>query len=70
MRTSVAFGYPYVLPAGPDPANSLTVADTAAAHGLRVRLAWWVPGMALVAAYFAYTYRRFAGKARADEGGY
>jgi cytochrome d ubiquinol oxidase subunit II len=72
MMASVAFGlYPWVLPAGPDPTHSLTVGGTAtAAYGLRVGLAWWSVGMALVAAYFVYSYSRFVGGLREDEGGY
>lgn len=72
MLTSAVFGlYPYVLPSGPDPANSLTVAGTAAAeYGLRVGLVWWSIGMALVAAYFVYTYSRFAGKVTLEGDGY
>jgi cytochrome d ubiquinol oxidase subunit II len=72
MLTSAVFGlYPYVLPAGPDPANSLTVASAAApAYGLRVGLVWWSIGMVLVAAYFTYTYGRFAGKVSLEGDGY
>jgi cytochrome d ubiquinol oxidase subunit II len=72
MMTSVVFGlYPWVLPAGPDASRSLTVADAATAdYGLAVGLAWWIPGMALVAAYFVYTYRSFAGKVDLSEEGY
>jgi cytochrome bd-type quinol oxidase subunit 2 len=33
-------------------------------------LAWWIPGMVLVAAYFFFVYRQFAGKVRLDEGGH
>ena len=72
MLTSVAFGlYPDVLPASTHPAYSLTVENTQAAdYGLRVGLIWWVIGMALVAGYFIFTYRSFAGKVRADREGY
>jgi cytochrome d ubiquinol oxidase subunit II len=64
MLASAAFGiYPYVLPSVNDPPRGLTAASAAAAtHGLRVGLAWWIPGMLLVAAYFVYTYRQFSGK--------
>jgi cytochrome bd ubiquinol oxidase subunit II len=64
MLTSAAFGlYPYVLPSNTNPALSLTVENTAAArHGLGIGLTWFIPGIALVAVYFSYTYRSFAGK--------
>ena len=64
VLTSAAFGiYPYVLPANTDPAYALTVHNAAAAEsGLRIGLAWWIPGMLLVAGYFVLLYRRFAGR--------
>ena len=64
VLTSAAFGiYPYVLPANTDPAFALTVHNAAAAEsGLRIGLAWWIPGMLLVAGYFVLLYRRFAGR--------
>jgi len=69
MMASVAFGlYPYVLPARPDPSLSLTAQAVAApAYGLKVGLAWWIPGMALVAVYFVFMYRRLAGKVRSEQ---
>ena len=72
MLASAAFGvYPYLLPAVTDPAYALTVHNAAAAeHGLRVGLAWWIPGMALAVAYFAFAYRTFAGKVRLEGDGY
>ena len=72
MLASVAFGlYPDVLPASTQPAYSLTVENARAAdYGLRVGLVWWLIGMALVAGYFVFTYRSFAGKVRADREGY
>ncbi len=49
--------YPYVLPPG------LTVTNSAApTYGLKVALAWWVPGMVLVTGYFVFVYRHFKGK--------
>ena len=64
MLGSAAFGiYPYVLPSVTGPERALTVQNAATAeYGLRVGLAWWLLGMALVAVYFTITYRRFAGK--------
>ncbi len=68
MLTSVAFGlYPYVLPSNIDPQLSLTLSRAAApVYGLKVGIAWWIPGMLLVVAYFVYTYRHFAGKVPAE----
>jgi cytochrome bd ubiquinol oxidase subunit II len=62
--TSVAFGmYPYVLPSNRNPALSLTIENTAAArYGLEIGLVWFIPGIALAAAYFIYTYRNFTDK--------
>jgi cytochrome d ubiquinol oxidase subunit II len=67
MVASAAFGiYPYVLPASTDPAFALTADNTAAAaHGLRVGLAWWGMGMLLVAGYFVFVYRRSSGRVSA-----
>ena len=73
MMASAAFGvYPYVLSSVSDPSLGMTAQGAAAAaHGLRLGLGWWIPGMALVALYFVFTYRRFAGKVALDaEGGY
>ncbi|HKW51788.1 MAG TPA: cytochrome d ubiquinol oxidase subunit II [Candidatus Eisenbacteria bacterium] len=66
MISSAAFGiYPYVLPSITDPARALTVRNAAAQeYGLRIGLIWWIIGMALVAVYFTYVYRKFAGKVR------
>jgi cytochrome d ubiquinol oxidase subunit II len=64
MLTSVVFGlYPLVLPSLTNSAYSLTVYNAKANdYGLRVGLAWWIIGMALVAGYTIYVYRHFAGK--------
>jgi cytochrome bd ubiquinol oxidase subunit II len=72
MLTSAAFGlYPYLLPSTTDPSRGLTVyASAAPAAGLRIGLAWWVPGMLLVVAYFVFTYRHFAGKVELGGEGY
>lgn len=66
MLTSVVQGiFPNVLPSSTRPELALTVAGTSApAYGLQVGLAWWIPGMILVAGYFVYSYRRLAGKVR------
>jgi cytochrome d ubiquinol oxidase subunit II len=72
MLASVGFGvYPFVLPSNGDPARGLDIYEAAAgAYGLRVGLAWFIPGMLLVAAYFVFTYRRLAGKTKVREEGY
>ena len=69
MLVCAAFGlYPCVLPSNGDPAHSLTIANAAAApYGLRIGLVWFIPGMLLVAVYFVYAYRSFAGKVRLEE---
>jgi|SRR5579875_696543 len=70
MLASVAFClYPDVLPASSNPAYSLTVQNAHAPHhGLAVGLVWWIIGMALVAVYFVFLYRRFGGKVSASSG--
>lgn len=69
MLTSATFGlFPYVLPASPDVSLSLTIYNSATSnYGLKVGLAWWIPGMMLVVGYFIYTYRHFAGKVSVNE---
>ena len=64
MITSAAFGlYPLLLPASTGPALSLTIDNAAAGiYGLHIGLAWWIPGMFLVASYTIFTYRRLSGK--------
>ena len=69
MLVSAAFGlYPCVLPSNGDTARSLTIENASAApYGLRIGLVWFIPGMLLVAGYFTYAYRSFAGKVRLDD---
>ena len=64
MLCSAVFGlFPLVLPSSPNPALSLDIYNASAApYGLGVGLIWFIPGMVLVAAYFVYAYRGFAGK--------
>ncbi len=68
MLTSVAFGlFPSVLPGLPAGDAGLTAAAAAApADGLRVALAWWIPGMLLACGYSLHVYRHFAGKVEAE----
>ncbi len=72
MLTSAVFGvYPYVLPSNTDPKLSLTIYNAAAApYGLKVGLAWFIPGMLLACGYTIFVYRHFAGKVKLDENGY
>jgi cytochrome d ubiquinol oxidase subunit II len=68
MLASAAYGlYPYVLPATTGEGRALTVMNAAAAeHGLRIGLAWWIPGMLLATGYIIYAYHSFAGKVRSE----
>ena len=68
MLTSCVAGlYPYLLQSNTHPEWGLSVANSAApAYGLRVGLAWWIPGMILVAIYFTVVYRHFRGKVVLD----
>ena len=72
MLVGAAFGlYPNVLPARNDPANSLTIYNTASGHhGLTFGLIWWGIGVALAVTYFVIVYRMFGGKVTADASGY
>lgn len=72
MLTSTVFGvYPYVLPSNSDPELGITLYEPAASiYGLKVGLAWWIPGMLLVTVYFVFVYRHFAGKVKIEEEGY
>jgi cytochrome d ubiquinol oxidase subunit II len=64
LLSSTAFGlYPNLLIATTDGSYSLTIYNAAAApESLRVAIAWFVGGMALVIAYSVYSYRIFRGK--------
>jgi cytochrome d ubiquinol oxidase subunit II len=68
MLTSAAFGiFPYVLPSNTDASKGLTIWNSAPAeYGLKVGLAWWIPGMVLAIGYSFYMHRRFSGKVRAE----
>ena len=70
MLTSVVFGlYPYVLPARGSAALSLTIYNAGTTdHGMKIGVVWWIVGMILVAGYFIFLYRRFAGKVGASNG--
>jgi cytochrome d ubiquinol oxidase subunit II len=68
MLTSAAFGiFPYVLPSNTDASKGLTIWNSAPAeYGLKVGLAWWIPGMALAVGYSFHMHRRFSGKVGAE----
>lgn len=72
MLGSAALGlYPYVLPAVGDPALGLTAHEAAAPeNGLRIGLAWWIPGVTLAGFYFVQLYRGFAGRVEQGETGH
>ena len=59
--------YPVILPASTDPANNLTIYNSAAGHhGLTVGLVWWTLAMILSVGYFVFVYRMFRGKVRLE----
>ena len=59
--------YPVILPASTDPANNLTIYNSAAGHhGLTVGLVWWTLAMILSVGYFVFIYRMFRGKVRLE----
>jgi cytochrome d ubiquinol oxidase subunit II len=72
MLVGAAFAlYPVVLPSSNDPARSLTIYSTAAAHhGLTVGVTWWSLGMLLTLTYFTFLFRMFRGKVRLEGEGY
>ena len=64
MLTSAAFGlFPYVLPSIGIQAYGLTVHNVATTeYGMKVGLAWFIPGMLLASVYTIYVYRSMRGK--------
>jgi cytochrome d ubiquinol oxidase subunit II len=63
VAATMAGGYPVWLRSTLDPAHSLTAVNSATeGYGLRVALAWWVVGITLAGAYFAYVWRSTRGK--------
>jgi cytochrome d ubiquinol oxidase subunit II len=63
--------YPVVLPASTNPAYSLTIDNSAAAHhGLVVGLVWWTIGAIIAVGYFIFVYRMFRGKVNLESAGY
>jgi cytochrome bd ubiquinol oxidase subunit II len=72
MLASAMFGlYPYLLASNADPSVGVTIFNGATSpHALAVGLAWFIPGMILVAVYFAFAYRDLNEKVRMDGKGY
>jgi cytochrome d ubiquinol oxidase subunit II len=72
MLTSAVFGvYPLVLPSNTDPNLSLTIYNAAAPeYGLKVGLAWWIPGILLALAYHVFVYASFKGKVDVEGPGF
>jgi cytochrome d ubiquinol oxidase subunit II len=64
MMSGTAFGlYPNLLPSSIKPEYSLTVFNAKAGeYGLQVGAIWWIIGMVLALAYFAYLFFTFRGK--------
>jgi cytochrome d ubiquinol oxidase subunit II len=63
--------YPVILPSSTDPAQSLTIHNSAAgAHGLVVGLYWWILSLVLALGYFFFVYTMFKGKVRLEGEGY
>ena len=59
--------YPFWLKSTLHPSYSLTALNSASDHyGLRVALAWWPVGIALVAVYFTFLFRWMRGKVDAE----
>ena len=69
---STAWGlYPRILIATTDPANSLTIENSATSpYGQQIGLAWFAVGAALAIAYATFVYRSFRGKTQLPAGGH
>jgi cytochrome d ubiquinol oxidase subunit II len=68
MLASAMFGmYPYLLASNIDPSLGITIFNgSTSRHALAVGLGWFVPGMILVAIYFAFAYRDLTEKVNAE----
>jgi cytochrome d ubiquinol oxidase subunit II len=59
LATAAVGIFPNILPAR-DPDHGLSIYDTAVSRdGLAAALWWWIPGILLVAAYFAFIHKQF-----------
>jgi len=67
MLASTAMGmYPNLLPSSINPADNLTIYNTAAqAYGLGVGVVWWTIGVVLTLGYFTYLFYSFRGRVHA-----
>lgn len=72
MLGGVVFAaYPNVLLASGDPANNLTIYNTAtSSYGMKVGLVWWSIGIVIAIAYFVVLFKMFKGKVGVGEGEY
>ncbi len=72
MLGGAAFAYyPNVLMSSGDPANSLTIYNTATgAYGMKVGFVWWTIGIVIAIGYFVFLFKMFKGKVSFAEGGY
>jgi cytochrome d ubiquinol oxidase subunit II len=72
VLASAIFGlYPYLLASNADPGVGVTIFNGATSpYALAVGLGWFIPGMILVAIYFAFAYRDLAEKIKLDDEGY
>jgi cytochrome d ubiquinol oxidase subunit II len=70
MLASAVFGlYPYLLASNVDPGVGVTIFNGATSpHALAVGLGWFIPGMILVAIYFAFAYRDLTEKVKMENG--
>jgi cytochrome bd ubiquinol oxidase subunit II len=70
MLASAIFGlYPYLLASNVDPGVGVTIFNGATSpHALAVGLGWFIPGMILVAIYFAFAYRDLTEKVKMENG--
>lgn len=66
VLTAAATLFPYVLP-GRDGGGLLASDAKTSDYGLRVGLAWWLPGLALATSYFVFVYRRLPAKVSAED---
>jgi cytochrome d ubiquinol oxidase subunit II len=71
MAATMVGNYPFWLRSTLDAENSLTAANTAStSYALKVGLAWWVVGITLAGAYFAFVFHSFRGKVDVDAPGH